>query len=139
MKRVLFAAATLAAASTLLSVTPAFAGPASDSVTVGPTGSGSIMVSQFRQLYDGSGYSWVHRGTAACTVSTSNQDYGRSNLNINDWNDVVSYLQDYNQCDVKVFQDTNYEIALTGYVNYGSSGRGIADGLNNRTSSYYLS
>jgi hypothetical protein len=135
MKKTLIAAGALALAASVLSISPANA----DATGSANVGSGSLLRSEFRQLVSGGGFYYDTWGASTCTTGTSNQDYGKSSMPEGNWSDVVSFIRDLNSCDVKIFQDTGYNVALTGYVNYGTTGRTVDDGLNNRTSSYYLS
>lgn len=118
----------------------AHAGPATGNVSVG-TEFGSVLRNTFRQNVDGSGYYWKTYGSGSCTVSTSSPDFKWSDMNTrSNWSDVASYAYDYNQCDTKLFRLTDFNDALTGYVNYGSGGQSLEGAaLNNKTSSYYLS
>lgn len=127
-------------ASGLGLVPTAHAGPATGNVTVG-TEYGSVLRNTFRQNVDGSGYSWKTYGSSNCTVSTSSPDSQWADMNTrSNWGDAASYAYDYNQCDTKLFRLTDFNDALTGYVHYGSSGQSLEGaGLNNKTSSFYLS
>jgi len=126
-------------AATLIAL--ACVGPASatagDSYTVGGQ-YGSVLRAEFRQNVDGSGFFWKTLGSGDCSKSTTTTaDYTASSMP--DWNDALSWARDRVLCDTKIFQDTGLVNPLTGFVDYGDTGRTVASGLNNRTSSYQLS
>lgn len=138
MKKLITSALAGLAATTVLTASPAAAGPATGSVDVG-TNYGPVLRNEFRQNADGSGYSWQSFGSGNCTSSTTDVDFGWSNMDSHkNWNDVVSYAKDFAQCDTKLYANTGFASAMTGWVNYGS-GSSVGSSLNNRTSSYQLS
>lgn len=123
-----------------LTTAPAQAGPATGNVSVG-TQYGSVLRNQFRQNVDGSGYYWRTYGSGSCTATTSDVDTQWKDMDTeNNWDNVASYAYDYNACDTKLYQFTNFDTTMTGWVDYGTGGQSLEGAaLNNRTSSYRLS
>ncbi|WP_017932764.1 hypothetical protein [Nocardioides sp. Iso805N] len=121
-----------------LTTMPAHAGPATGNGQAGP---GGTIRNLFEQNVDGSGYTWTTYGTSACTATTSDVDDSYADMDKqHNWDNVASFAHDYNGCDTKLYQFTNFDTALTGWVNYGSAGQSLAGAaLNNKTSSYKLS
>lgn len=136
MKRIVLGAVALAAAAVTFGVAPAHA-DATANISVG-TQYGNVLRAEFKQNVDGSGYFYRTYGSGNCTVSTSTPDIQISSMP--NWDNAASWIKDFAQCDVKIFRFVNFDTALTGYVHYGSSGQSLEGaGLNNLTSSYYVS
>jgi len=117
--------------------TPANA-EASANVSVG-TQYGSVLRGQFHQNVDGSGYFFRTYGSADCTSTTSDVDIQISNMTDYAWDNAASWAQDYNGCDTKLFRYKDFDTALTGWIDYGSTGQSLSGALNNLTTSFKLS
>jgi len=89
---------------------------------------------------DGSG-NWIRVfGSSPCTTSTSNRDNVIGTMPPN-WNDAVSRIYDYNQCDTKLYWNggANVNDTQTGWLNGGSGGLYVGATWNDKTSSFALS
>jgi hypothetical protein len=110
---------------------------ASGDVTVG-TQYGSYKRAVFRQNLDGSGYYFQVYGSGDCTASTTDVDDQISDMADYAWDNAASYAKDWGSCHTKIYRYANFDTALTGYVDYGSTGSSL--GANdNLTSSFKVS
>lgn len=106
-------------------------------VTVG-TQYGSYKRAAFRQNADGSGYYFQVYGSGDCTLTTTDVDDQIANMADYAWDNAASYAKDWGDCATKIYRYANFDTALTGYVNYGSTGSSL--GVNdNLTSSFKVS
>jgi hypothetical protein len=103
-------------------------------------GSGGLTRAILVENSDGSGHTITVKGTAACTSSTTNRDY-TSTVMPSSWNDAVSMVKDYNQCDVMLFKNDGAlsSDTHTGWINGGSSGQSVGPNWNDQASSFVLS
>lgn len=62
-----------------------------------------------------------------------------TNIQRQNWNDKVSSVNDYNKCDVRLFENVGYGGASTGFVNYGPNAARYLGAWNDRASSFVVS
>jgi hypothetical protein len=92
-------------------------------------------------FYDGFNYSsasYTVNGPSACTESTSTPDYSHPNMGRFGWNDRVSSVDTFSNCDVWFSSDINYE-GECGNRYFHRSADLRTHSCNNRASSYDLS
>jgi hypothetical protein len=92
------------------------------------------------RAYDGTGYTGStidYRTASGCTTATTNVDWQLQELGA--WNDKISSIRTYNQCDVKLYQFTNFGGEATGWIDTNSDLRYYGAGWSNRASSIKFS
>lgn len=99
---------------------------------------GPLIRAVMSEHHDGTGSTISVYGSAACTSSTSDVDISISALTKSNWNDQISAVQDFNQCDVNLFANSNFGGASTGYKNYAVR-LYVGDSWNDRASSFRIS
>jgi hypothetical protein len=105
-----------------------------------PLGSGGTIRAYLIENSDGSGHKITVRGTGNCTASRTNRDFTQTVMP-SSWNDAVSMVKDYAQCDVMLFKNDNAlsSDAHTGWINGGSAGKSVGPNWNDQASSFILS
>ncbi|HEY0640775.1 MAG TPA: hypothetical protein VGD67_24350 [Pseudonocardiaceae bacterium] len=102
---------------------------------------GSVDALTIARFYDGTGYSgatftWTQ--SRQCTPSYD-AEWQWDNLADIGWNNRVSSVHTYNQCDVRLFDGTNFSGAASTWIDASSNLGAIGDGWNNRASSVKFS
>lgn len=92
-------------------------------------------------FYDGTGYSGATFTWTQSRQCTSGYDaeWQWDNLGEIGWNDRVSSVHTYNQCDVKLYGGTYFTGADSVWIDQSSNLGAIGDGWNNRASSVKFS
>lgn len=91
----------------------------------------------FEHINRGGGRIAVY-GSSVCTATYADAEYSQSYMP-SGWNDVVSWIADYNQCDVKLWEHIEFGGTASLWYNGGSYGVYVGDPWNDRASSFKLS
>jgi hypothetical protein len=122
----------------------AVAAPASASPGGSPTiGSGDLLRAQLYEHNGGGGHVLTVKGTTVCTKEYSDRETSWKNLvdvrGVN-FNDAISFIKDFNKCDVRLYKDANF---LGGppsiWYNGGGAGVYVGDPWNDEASSIEVS
>ncbi len=138
MKKTALALTLACSAALMMTQTPAAFADNTDTVTFIKSGDGDTLRAVFYEHSNFTGDKLVYKGGSACTSTTTDADYSMSVVP-DGWNDKVSAVKDYNGCDVNIYVDGGFKGAFTGYVNYGSAGKAVPSGFNDKMSSFRVS
>ncbi len=111
---------------------------ARESFTYKTTSSASVLRLRVWDQWNLTGAYLAFKGTTSCTATTYDVDQakatfpsGVSGTDHWDWNDSIWSASDHNACDVKFYEDTNYQASETGWVNFGTAGANVSDKVGN--------
>jgi hypothetical protein len=102
------------------------------------SGDGDTLRAIFYEHINFTGAQLRYYGSSPCTSTTTDADFSFSAMPTG-WNDVISSVRDYNQCDVKLYMHSSFGTPSTAYVNYGSTGKNLSTGWNDQVSSFRVS
>jgi hypothetical protein len=99
---------------------------------------GNVHRATLAENADGSGNYIRVFGSSPCTATRSDTD-NRINVVPPGWNDAISWIADFNQCDVDLYVNGGTTGTHSGYINYGPAGKYVGSTWNERASSFTLS
>lgn len=88
------------------------------------------------------GHAISYYGSGYCSPTTADYDYSKSSMpgwSYNSWNNQVSSLRDYKNCDVKLYDGEGFTDAATGWINAGETGANLSSVWNDKAGSFRVS
>ena len=137
--RFMAAAVAVAVSLAVAGAGPATAKPGAPSDFTLYSGDRDTLRVIFYQHANRGGAQLIYYGGSRCTATLDDFEYSQRVMPPN-WNDEISWWQDFNSCDVKLYPDGPFQGTPSPWMDGGSgNGRYVGDNFNDKTSSFRVS